>query len=130
MRRLMYDRTDLVKLWRDHAALLRRYGAESQALVLEKCADEVEAELRADAARLLTLDEAVEFSGYTRGHLVRLDKAGKLRNVGTISNPLYIRGELPRKPGHNDAIETLAPTPQNAVNLRNQAARAALYGDE
>ncbi|HEU4561028.1 MAG TPA: hypothetical protein VFS20_24465 [Longimicrobium sp.] len=127
---MFYDRGDLARLWREHAALLRRYGAEAQALVLEQCAEEIEAEMQADEARLLTLDEAVEFSGYTRGHLVRLDKAGKLRNVGTTSNPLYVRSELPRKPGQTGAIETLAQTQKSAVDLRNQAARAALYGED
>ena len=128
---MTYERVDLPDLWRRHAALLRRYGAEAQAAVLEQCAAEIEAEIRQNQQRRISLDEAVEITGFTRGHLRRLLKANppKLRNVGTDDEPAFIFAELPRKAGYGIANENLAPDSENAVNYAWQAARAALFGE-
>lgn len=126
-----YERADLPDLWRKHAALLRRYGAEAQAAVLEQCATEVEAEIRNNEQRRVSLDEAVEITGFTRGHLRRLLKAKppKIRNLGTEEEPAFIVAELPRKAGYNIANKNLASDSEKAVNYAWQAARAALFGE-
>jgi len=126
-----YEWDDLPHLWRRDAALLRRYGAEAQATVLEQCANEVEAEIKQNQRRRVSLDEAVEITGFTRGHLRRLLKANppKLRNVGSEEEPCFIIAELPRKAGHRITGKSLAPEAENAVNYAWQAARAALFGE-
>ena len=72
----------LATRWRTEAATLRRRGAPQQAEALESCADELEAGLRAHEHEALTLQEAAEESGYSRDHLGRLVREGKLSNAG------------------------------------------------
>lgn len=117
----------LTRLWREQAAILRSRAAEVQATILEQCADELEAAQRAHAQSRVGLDEAVEITGFTRGHIRRLAKKGKLRNVGTEEMPEFLRGDLPRKPGYVVENETLAPGSEAAANYAWQAARAALF---
>src|SRR5262245_58407832 len=128
---MTYERANLPEHWRKHAALLRRYGADAQADVLEQCAAEVEASIMNNEQRHVSLDEAVEITGFTRGHLRRLLKANppKLRNVGTEEEPAFIFAELPRKAGYGIANKNLASDAENAVNYAWQAARAALFGE-
>lgn len=129
--RMQRTGADLVEHWRTHAALLRRYGAEAQAAVLEQCAAEVEAEILRNEQRRVSLDEAVDITGFTRGHLRRLLKANppKLNNVGTDEEPEFIAAELPRKAGYSIANRKLAEDAENAVNYAWQAARAAVFGE-
>ena len=128
---MLYYTKELANLWREHAALLRKYGAEPQAAVLERCAAEIEAEVRDNEQRRVSLDEAVEITGFTRGHLRRLLKTEppKLRNVGTDEEPAFVFGELPRKVGYSIAKKMLAPDAEKSVNYAWQAARAALFGE-
>ena len=86
-------------LWRAHAEILRSYGAEHIASVLEACAAQLEADERARPHAVVTLDRAVELTGFTRGHLRRLCRSGKLPNVGTNAAPAFRLADLPRKPG-------------------------------
>lgn len=51
-------------------------------------------------SELLTLTQAAHESGYTREHLSRLVRDGKIPNVGRPNAPRIRRSSLPRKPGH------------------------------
>ena len=85
--------------WRTDAAVLRRYGAAALADLLERCAADLGSEQRARLDALVTLDEAVQLTGFTRGHLRRLCRSGKLANAGTEAAPAFRRAALPRKTG-------------------------------
>lgn len=65
----------------------------------------MERALDAAANAMLPVDEAVQVSGYTAGHLRRLVLAGELTNHGRDGAPLYRRSELPINP------KRLAPPP-------------------
>lgn len=85
--------------WRADAAVLRRYGAAALADLLERCAADLGSEQRARLDALVTLDEAVQLTGFTRGHLRRLCRSGKLANAGTEAAPAFRLAALPRKTG-------------------------------
>ena len=102
-----------INLWREHAAVMRRWGAEDAAEVLERAAADLEEDARrtmsaafihpaaAEALpELVEIRAAVALSGYTRGHLRRMIVAGTLTNYGTEARPLLRAAELPRKPGY------------------------------
>lgn len=125
-----YERERLVGLWREHAAVLRRYGAEEHADVLERCIEDVEAEESEKADRRVDLAQASIVTGFTRGHLRRLIATGKLRNVGTSENPEFMLSELPRKPGYLVENKKLADDGETRPNYPWQAARAALFHDK
>ena len=116
---MRYDSEHLAKLWREHAALLRKYGAEQQATVLEQCAAEVESErLRRECARI-SLDDAVELTGLSRSHLRRLWRTRKVRQLGTRENPEFLVRELPIKPLYTEDTNTLAKDRDHPVNFKN-----------
>jgi len=125
---MRYETSDLVRLWREHAATLRKYGADDQAAVLEQCATEVEADRQRRDGATINLDEAVELTGFSRSHLRRLWRTQKVRQVGTRGNPEFLVSELPRKPGYVAKNEILADNEQQLVNLRMQVARAVVRG--
>lgn len=126
---MSYRSDQLPALWREHAALLRKYGAEQQAAVLEQCAAEVEAERQRRESARISLDEAVELSGYSRSHLRRLWRTGQVRQLGTQENPEFQTADLPRKPGYVAENKTLAQDDGQPVNLRLQVARAVVRGE-
>ena len=88
---------DLPDRWRDLAARQRELGAEGQACTLEWCSAELEAAGRSYEMESLTLREAASECGYTRDHLARLIREGKIPNVGEPKAPRIRRGDLPRK---------------------------------
>jgi hypothetical protein len=124
-----YQSDQLPALWREHAALLRKYGAEQQASVLEQCAAEVEAERQRRETARISLEEAVELTGYSRSHLRRLWRTGQVRKFGTQENPEFQTDDLPRKPGYVAENKTLAEDEAPPVNLRMQVARAVVRGE-
>jgi hypothetical protein len=91
--------SDCAGTWRADAAVLRRYGAAAVADLLERCAADLGSEQRARLDALVTLDEAVQLTGFTRGHLRRLCRSGKLANAGTETAPAFRLATLPRKTG-------------------------------
>ncbi len=84
--------------WREVAATLRTYGAESAATALERCADELEAHAASVADATLSLDEAATASGYSVAHLRRLVAQGVLSDVGTNGVTALRQQDLPYKP--------------------------------
>ena len=95
-------------------------AAEQAAYVWERAADLLEAALRGHMDESLTLAEAEFESGYTRRHLKRLVREGKLpiRADGTV-----LRRDLPRKPG-----STVASDLPEVSSSRVQLARAVADG--
>ncbi len=83
--------------WRKQAKALRRYGGETPAVALDRCADDLEATLRERDETTLSLVEAARESGYSRDHLGRLVRDGKIPNAGRPNAPRIARRHLPRK---------------------------------
>ena len=117
-------------LWRAHAEILRGYGADHIAAVLEACAAQLDADERARPHSVVTLDRAVELTGFTRGHLRRLCRSGKLPNVGTKAAPAFRLADLPRKAGAvpEEACNTAQYRNTNNPKSALQIARAVIYG--
>lgn len=116
--------TDRIRIWRSDAAVLRDYGDERAADLLERLAAELEADLQDGATEMVDLSTAVKLTGYTRGHIRRLVTEEKLRNVGTPAEPAFLTSELPRKPGRPSPDPALAPRVSPSPSLRMQVARA------
>ena len=89
----------LASRWREVAATLRTYGAESAATALERCADELDSHAASVADATLSLDEAATASGYSVTHLRRLVAQGVLSDVGTNGVTALRQQDLPYKPG-------------------------------
>ena len=101
--------------WRKQAKSLRRYGGETPAVALERCADDLETTMRERDETTLSLVEAARESGYSREHLGRLVRDGKIPNAGRLNAPRIARIHLPRK-----------ATPPPAPPLARDAARREL----
>lgn len=114
---------ELPLMFRDRAGVMRECGAGQQADALEWAAKALEDALRSDASRELTLTEAVAESGYSRAHLHRMIREGKLIAAGRGRNRRILRRHLPRKPGHVRA--PLADCTGATDTLVAQSARTA-----
>jgi len=67
--------------------------------MLEQLADEVEAAAGEEAETVVDLATAVKLTGFTRGHLRRLYREGRLPIVGGDEDkPRFRAADLPRKP--------------------------------
>ena len=103
--------------WRKQAKTLRRYGGETPALAIERCADDLENTLAERDETTLSLVEAARESGYSRDHLGRLVRDGKIPNAGRPNAPRIARGHLPRKaPAEAPLAE--APRPRERSNTQ------------
>ncbi len=85
--------------WRRQAKALRRYGGETPAVVLDRCAADLEDTLRERDETTLSLTQAARESGYSADHLGRLVREGKIPNAGRPGAPRIARRHLPRKTG-------------------------------
>ncbi len=85
--------------WRRQAKALRRYGGETPAVVLDRCAADLEDTLRERDETTLSLTQAARESGYSADHLGRLVREGKIPNAGRPGAPRIARRNLPRKTG-------------------------------
>ena len=97
--------------WRSRAKALRRYGSESPAIALERCAEELDATLVESDDITYSLVEAARESGYSADHLGRLVRDGKIPNAGRPGAPRIARRDLPRK-AHTSPEARLAETPR------------------
>jgi hypothetical protein len=122
--------TDRAQQWRRDAEVFRRYGQESLAALLERLADDLESDsLSADER--VTFADAPHLSGYSKAHLRRLVREGKLANLGTKKKPEFLLADLPRKPGYSPDNKRLAPDPHKAqIDRYKQVARAVVRGGE
>jgi len=99
----MSEKLDIaVRTIRDKARELREaFGDQGRALALEWAAATVEEAIRADSSEVMTLDEASAVSGYSRGHLARMVRDGRipdLRNPGSKGQIRVPVSALPIKP--------------------------------
>ncbi len=83
--------------WRRQAKSLRRYGGETPATAIERCADDLEATLVERDEATFSLVEASRESGYSADHLGRLVREGKIPNAGRPGAPRIALQDLPRK---------------------------------
>ena len=96
----MNDRTSVEGLpadWRRQAKSLRRYGGDTPAAAIERCADDLEATLVERDETTFSLVEASRESGYSPDHLGRLVRDGKIPNAGRPGAPRIALKDLPRK---------------------------------
>ncbi len=101
---------DLPIAWREKATEFRRFGAEDQAFTLDNCADDLEEAWLTWQTEPLTLDEAVEESGFTYSSLQKRVASGEIPNVGRPGAPRVQRQDLPRKtPTRRFELETGEP---------------------
>ena len=103
--------------WRRKAKSLRRYGGETPAIAIERCAEELEATLVERDETTLSLVEAARESGYSRDHLGRLVREGKIPNAGRPNAPRIARRHLPRK-APADAPLAQEPRPRERSNAQ------------
>ena len=90
---------DLAAEWRVEAKTLRSWGCGDQAMILEHCADQLDAYAVTEADATLSLDEAAAASGYSVAHLRRLVARGVLDDVGSDGVTALRQQDLPLKPG-------------------------------
>ena len=83
--------------WRKRAKALRRYGGDTPATAIERCADDLEATLVERDETTFSLVEAARESGYSADHLGRLVRDGKIPNAGRPGAPRIALKDLPRK---------------------------------
>ncbi|MCY4399183.1 MAG: hypothetical protein OXE96_07595 [Gemmatimonadetes bacterium] len=102
--------TSLPATWRKRAKGLRRYGGETPATALERCADDLEATLVEQDETTFSLVEASRESGYSADHLGRLVRDGKIPNAGRPGAPRIALKDLPRK-AHMPSDPRLAEKP-------------------
>jgi hypothetical protein len=84
---------------RKDAGMMRQYGIDGPAAILEACAARFEARLREWELQALTLEEAAEESGFSYSALQKKLSTGELENAGVKGSPRVRRGDLPRKGG-------------------------------
>ena len=114
MKRRTKDRPTVEALpadWRRQAKSLRRYGGETPATAIERCADDLEATLVKRDETTFSLVEASRESGYSADHLGRLVRDGKIPNAGRPGAPRIALKDLPRK-AHVPAEPRLADEPR------------------
>ena len=88
----------LVEEWRHDAGILRKYGCEAVAHVLDTVALQAEISFVEGAEERFTLKQASELSGYSTDHLSRLVRDGMIPNAGKHGAPRIKCVDLPRKP--------------------------------
>lgn len=103
---------ELPHRWRAHAALLRRYKDVRGAEICNLLAAELEMALQAAVGEMVTLEQGAALSGYSKDHLSRLIRDGRIPNAGRRNAPLIRRGDLPTKPG-TGAAERAKPHEQH-----------------
>ncbi len=89
----------LPRYWNAFAERLRPFAPEV-ARAFETAATHLADALQQSNNEPLTLAQAGRESGYSRDHLGRLVRAGRLPNAGSPNAPRIRRCDLPIKPGH------------------------------
>ena len=103
--------------WRKQAKALRRYGGDTPAVAIERCADDLDATLVERDETTLSLVEAAKESGYSRDHLGRLVRDGRIPNAGRTNAPRIARRHLPRK-APAEAPLAKEPHPRERSNVQ------------
>ncbi|MCY4645310.1 MAG: hypothetical protein OXE73_00265 [Gammaproteobacteria bacterium] len=111
--------------WRRQAKSLRRYGGETPATAIERCADDLEATLVERDETTFSLVEASRESGYSADHLGRLVRDGKIPNAGRPGAPRIALKDLPRK-AHVPADPRLAEKPRRSELSNRQIVQSII----
>ena len=107
------------KEWMERAGDFRRYGSGQLADATQVLAAELLAKAIEYCQEPLSLGRAASESGYSRAHLSRLIRSGRLPNAGRKGRPEIRRQDLPAKPG----LATPIPRVQLHEASRQQVAR-------
>ena len=89
----------LTSSWRASAETLRAYGADGEAIAVMRCAEDLEEALRQQQDELLNLRQAADLTGFSRDHLGRQVRQGKIPNAGKAGAPKIRRSDLSPKSG-------------------------------
>lgn len=117
---------DLALRWDAHASLIARYGAESCAVTLRRCAIELSEAIARGGDAIVNLTTASEMTAYSSDHLGKLVREGKLKNYGGKNRPRVRVAELPRKPARVAAgISNPYSAVTDARHLRSRGRRVA-----
>ncbi len=111
--------------WRRQAKSLRRYGGETPAAAIERCADDLEATLVERDETTFSLVEASRESGYSADHLGRLVRDGKIPNAGRPGAPRVALKDLPRK-AHAPTEPRLAEKPRRSELSNRQIVQSII----
>ena len=111
--------------WRRQAKSLRRYGGETPATAIERCADDLEATLVERDETTFSLVEASRESGYSADHLGRLVRDGKIPNAGRPGAPRIALKDLPRK-AHVPSDPRLAEKPRRSEVSNRQIVQSII----
>jgi len=84
--------------WREEAQILIDNGADAQAKVKVRAAEELEEVLVDHDNELLTVLQAAQESGYSKDWMRKLVASGQVPNMGRPGAPRVRRGDLPKKP--------------------------------
>jgi hypothetical protein len=99
--------------------LQRRRGQEQEAKRTESFVSDVEVALQRHRSDTLTLAQAAEETGYSKEHLGRMVREGKISNAGEKHSPRVHRGDLPQK------ISLSSPSPDSHLS-REQIVRSVI----
>jgi hypothetical protein len=99
------DPTTVLERWRSEAESFDRFGQAAPAAMLRRCAEDLREWWETRARELVTTEEAIEISGYSRSALESMRRDGKLTAAGSPGDPRYVAGELPSKPRRLDTGE-------------------------
>lgn len=113
---------DMAREWTDRASEFRRFGSGQLADTTLALAAELVARAADYSEEPLDLAAASRESGYTRSHLARLVRAGRIPNVGRRGQPQIRRRDLPTKPG----LAPSSPVVQLHGSSRQQVARSLI----
>jgi hypothetical protein len=87
--------TALLDRWSREAESFDRFGQSAQAAMIRRCSEDLREWWEKRNRELVTVEEAIEISGYSRSALEQMRRDGKLSEVGPGR---FLAGELPRKP--------------------------------
>ncbi len=88
---------ELAERWRNEAVVLLRHGHERTATLCETHATQLMEAFGAYLFEPLSIEVAVQESGYSASRLYSLVESGALENAGRPGAPLIRRAHLPRK---------------------------------
>lgn len=101
---------ELQQRWAERREEFSRLGAQVDgAKVVDAFLCDLSLTSQSEAEELLPISRAAKLSGYSREHLARCVREGRIRNSGRKHKPLIRREDLPRKPTNALAIGKSAP---------------------
>lgn len=104
--------------WLDQASRDEARGLVLAASLMRAAVSEMLARINDLQSEALTLSQAAEESGYSRDHLRRLLRSGRLSNAGEKGKLMVLRRTLPLKPAlvpHAIPIQLHGPSRQQVV---------------